>query len=438
VEASLHDSSKKLPDRIAVLRSAQAPLWQSAQCISTNLAFTYDLAFGPRCRNFSVPETDQYAESWRIAQAVHAYGPRRIVFLANQPHPEHFLTALKLVYGLSRLPELVFHVYGDFPLGSPLWLKAWSILSGTQCLFLAASPRQQEVLKRLLGSPANSAFFPFPVNNQVFRFDESLRAKWRKKLGLSPAHRVLIYSGRISLQKNVSLLIEEAAQLMREDPQLRLWLCGASDDIGAPLFDWNHLTGSYDMRIARQLEQLEPDVRGRIWRMGAVPHETLRALYNAADGFVSLSLYHDEDFGMAAAEAAMCGLPLCLTGWGGYSQFVQNPEDGLGIPVGLDQNGLRIHRPQIRDGLRKLAGGYTDKKEREARSARAILRFGIEANARVLHDLHAEPVPVFRGFTKLMQALSYQQGSSTISYPGGPGSTPTYAHIYSAYYQPLA
>ncbi len=424
----------KIPERIAIIQSAKQPKWHSCKSISNNLAAAYKLAFGPRCRFFSIPMADQ-EEIWRVAQAVHQYSPERIVFISNEPHPIRFLNVLKQVQGLKRLPELYFHVYGDFTLGSSSWLQCWSILSETPCIFFGASKRQQNFMKRLFLNSENTGYFPFPVDGSIFKFDPKIREEWRKKLGVGINDKVLIYSGRISLQKNVDLLLQKAAKVMQEDPAIRLWITGSIDDMDSPLFGWPHPLGSYDTRISRELAGLNPSVRKRIWRMGAVSHDSLRSLYNAADGFMSFSLYHDEDYGMAAAEALLSGLPLCLTRWGGYSQFVQNQLDGVLVPVGIARNGLRIDKNNLFDAIRRIAAFSTEKKERRIRAKNGAERFGLEASARTLRELHQAFAPPLAGFTRLFSQLAFLFSGNTIAYPGGPGSTQIYEDVYSAYFQ---
>lgn len=64
-------------------------------------------------------------------------------------------------------------------------------------------------------------------------------------------------------------------------------------------------------------QELPTSIQKRIFFKGSVPHKDLNLFYNAADLFVSLSLHHDEDFGMSVAEAMATGLPCVLTDWGG-------------------------------------------------------------------------------------------------------------------------
>lgn len=82
--------------------------------------------------------------------------------------------------------------------------------------------------------------------------------------------------------------------------------------------------------------------------MHFIPHSDLRFLqqaYNGSDVFVSLSLYHDEDFGYSPLEALSCGTPVVCTNWGGYRDFKKSLDKSHSvelIDVSLEENFLIV------------------------------------------------------------------------------------------------
>jgi glycosyltransferase involved in cell wall biosynthesis len=79
--------------------------------------------------------------------------------------------------------------------------------------------------------------------------------------------------------------------------------------------------------------------------MPRISHKILNEAYNGADLFVSLSLYHDEDFGYSPLESLVCGTPIAVTNWGGYKDL-RPTETGMQsvnyVPVSFTQNCLTV------------------------------------------------------------------------------------------------
>lgn len=71
-------------------------------------------------------------------------------------------------------------------------------------------------------------------------------------------------------------------------------------------------------------------VAGRVEFVGMVDHERVPALLRRHDIFVMPSRW--EEFGVAAAEAASCGLPVIATRVGGIPEIVQDGITGLLVP----------------------------------------------------------------------------------------------------------
>jgi glycosyltransferase involved in cell wall biosynthesis len=94
----------------------------------------------------------------------------------------------------------------------------------------------------------------------------------------------VVYVGKLSAEKGVSLLLEALAQLDR--PEVRAVIVG----------------------FGPQREELERQARGRVLFTGPLEHRHLAHLWPLADVSVTPSVF-PEGFGMVAAEAASCGSP---------------------------------------------------------------------------------------------------------------------------------
>ena len=108
--------------------------------------------------------------------------------------------------------------------------------------------------------------------------------------------RVLLFLSRIHPKKGCDLLLKAFARTMSADPNLHLVMAGPSD-VG-----WQaHLE-----RLAQSL-----GVGDRVTWTGMLSGEYKWGAFYAADAFVLPS--HQENFGIAVAEALACGLPVLIS-----------------------------------------------------------------------------------------------------------------------------
>lgn len=101
---------------------------------------------------------------------------------------------------------------------------------------------------------------------------------------LSGESPTVVYVGKLSVEKGVSLLLEALALLRR--PEVRAVIVG----------------------FGPQRHELEKQARGRVLFTGPLEHRHLAHLWPLADVSVTPSVF-PEAFGMVAAEAASCGSP---------------------------------------------------------------------------------------------------------------------------------
>ncbi len=116
-------------------------------------------------------------------------------------------------------------------------------------------------------------------------------------------------------RKGIRYLIEAAAQLKPRFPDLKLVLAG--DGFERPELD----------RLAKQL-----GISADVTFLGWVPNASLPAYYRAAAISVIPSL--EEGFGIPAAEAMGCEVPVVASDAGGLPEVVENGVTGLVVPRG--------------------------------------------------------------------------------------------------------
>jgi glycosyltransferase involved in cell wall biosynthesis len=115
------------------------------------------------------------------------------------------------------------------------------------------------------------------------------RAATRRRFGLPHAQPLLLNVGRVTEQKNQDVLIRALACL----PQAHLVIAGAGAKDDA----------FHELAVTLGIES-------RLHMLGALQAQDVADLYAAADLFVFPSIW--ETFGLAAAEAAMAGMPMVV------------------------------------------------------------------------------------------------------------------------------
>ncbi|HEX7878129.1 MAG TPA: glycosyltransferase [Candidatus Eisenbacteria bacterium] len=132
----------------------------------------------------------------------------------------------------------------------------------------------------------------------------------RRRLGLEPGTRQLLYVGRLAREKSVAEVLDAVATLHRTDPTLRLALVG---------------DGPFRDELEQQVERLG---LGNVVRfVGGIPHEEVWHWYAASDLFLFAS--QTETQGLVVAEALSAGLPVVAMRGPGVRDFVKPMNGGL-------------------------------------------------------------------------------------------------------------
>lgn len=408
------------PAKLGIVICNNPSQWKSCNSISQNLIRAYKIAF-PRKKPdwFALKETlgEQVPDprvALTAAEEILESPIEELVFLDHHVDPLPILVALRSL-NLQRARELrySFHIYGDFSLNSKRWLNIGKVLRGQKVRLICASERQRKLVSFFEPTgESQTVVCPFAVNTQFFSFSRAKREAVRAQLGVSPGQKLLIYTGRISLQKCVDRLVEEFVRLSRQSEQpLRLALAGPIDDIAGMTSGIEIPDGYYFHHFEKSLARVPSDIRKNIFVLGDLDADDLPGLYSAGDAFVSLSLYHDEDFGMAPAEALSCGLPSVLTSWGGYASFRGENIPTFFVPVKLESRGLDLDSMLVAKGVQEALAANIDRKA-AARAFAAI--FGIQGVGRRLQEIYSQDVKSpFNGFSWPLDFVREMRGEIT-------------------------
>ncbi len=436
--------------KILVVKSLTESRWGSCKVISPNLSQLYS-KLEPE---FSIDwfELPQDLLKWEVLASdfiiakfcshVEQTNPDRIVFVDHLPQPALVLTYLSMLLNFKKLPPIIFHVYGDFSYFAKEWILLNDNLIGLPVRFIVASDSQKRLLENFLFNAQSEDVgidkLCFPVNSKEYYFNKEERESYRLELGLNDSDIVILYSGRISLQKNVDILINEFLKIKKENKRFHLWIAGAFDDVGADFMGYESYHGYMFSKIHSLLSQASLEDQSRIKFLGHQRKAALRKIKSAADIFASFSLYHDEDYGMSPAEALATGLSTILTDWGGYSSFAsQDKWDCQLIPVSLSQYGFELNLQPFHDKIDRYVKERDCLNKREQRSRDFLKEFSINQNvANLAHILKKKPIH-FSGFNWLLDqyavALSENWSKNKFNKFLSPGSDGYYYGIYKNY-----
>ena len=186
-----------------------------------------------------------------------------------------------------------------------------------------------------------------PPGVDVDRFvplDDEARAKGRALFGLPADARVVVSVSRLVPRKGMDVLIEAAARLAPDRPDLVVAIGGSGRD-------------------RARLERLVGRTGAPVRLLGRVPDDDLPALYGCADVFAMLCRnrwagLEQEGFGIVFLEAAACGVPQVAGDSGGAAEAVADGATGLVVGTPDDPGAVAAALARLLDdpGLRGRMG----------------------------------------------------------------------------------
>lgn len=424
--------------KIACLFSFKMSSWVSCQKIVFNLHKAYELNPNISLTNFNYSTNQTYDEIIQTAKSLVAIRPDIITILDHKPHPLAILQVVKAELNKKKLrPKFIFHIFGDFTLYYSDWDKLNKVLQDFEVEFVVASERQKKLIDKFLISPTEARVCPFPVNEKEFHFEPELRLDQRKEWGLKEDELAFVFTGRLSRQKRIHIMLEAFSEFLisSKTKKAHLFLYGNTDHIGDQFLGVWETEGEYFRKINRIYKTLPKTVQENIHFMGSVPNRELKSVYQGADYLLNLSVHNDEDYGMSVAEALCSGLPAILTDWGGLASFElkNNPKGTQFIPVRIGKASKLIHYDYVVETLTtSLKNGAIH--DRSAISQEALNYFGINPASEIIEKIlttSSEPFTKFGPlFEKILSAISF---TSTPYITDRKNINHLYREIYSAY-----
>ncbi|MGH8924061.1 MAG: glycosyltransferase [Acidimicrobiia bacterium] len=218
------------------------------------------------------------------------------------------------------------------------------VIESSDCV-MASTPAEAEELLDFYGADPNRLCTSPPgVDHRVFK--PGSRAGARRRLGLGEGP-ILLFVGRIQPHKGVEVTIAALASVQRRHPDTTLVIVGGPSGPNG-LEELN--------RLRRQAVALS--VGSRVRFVSPLPHGLLADVYRSADLLLVPS--RSESFGLVAAEAQACGVPVIAARTGGLIYVVDDGTSGLLIdgwdPADYAEAALRlIEDPELKAKMGRAA-----------------------------------------------------------------------------------
>jgi len=253
---------------------------------------------------------------------------------------------------------------------------------------------------------------PFPVEIKEFYLKEKSK-DIRNEYNLPANSKIILYTGRFSMQKKTVELVRTFGQAHSEKiipENTFLLLAGEFDSLGFPFGDLYHHQGEYFREYDHEFQKLDKNTQSKILFLGKIENNKLVDYYNSADVFMSLSTYHDEDYGMSIAEAGISGCPLILSDWAGYKSFAHKNDCEL-VKTWLGKSQPEVDLEDAKLKLSSiLSSNIIDRNKNHQEFNR---NHSVEAVARKLESINKVECEPFQGFNSfLFQMGRYEQISN--------------------------
>ncbi len=250
----------------------------------------------------------------------------------------------------------------DEPASSPMrTMTEEEVIARSDCVIASTPYEFDDLLDHYGANPERLCVSPPGIDHSIFTpGDKEAARRW---LGL-PDRPIVLFAGRIQALKGIDIAISALAHM--NQPAALVIVGGPSGRAG--LAEIEHLEAlAAGLGIAERVHMISPQ-----------PHEQLARFYQAADVLVMPS--RSETFGLVAAEAQACGLPVVASRIGGLPFVVDDGRSGILVDVGDE--------PAVAEALDHIIG---DPQVQAAMSEGALLKsaeFSWKATADRLLELY--------------------------------------------------
>ena len=288
---------------------------------------------------------------------------------------------------------------------------------------------------------ARLRYVPFIYDDSIFYpLEEASRQAVKAEMGFGPDDKILLYVGRIAVEKNVQTVLKIFSVVQNLIPNVHLVVVGRASE--SPFAEF----GVFPLNLIGTLTKM--------YRTLGIPKEKihfidnkapaeLRNLYSAADAVFNLTLNHDENFGLAQVEAMGCGTPVVGTNWGGLKDTIIDGETGYKVST-FASSALGV-KVDWWEGAHKLVSLLTAKESERLRFRRRSQehvygKFSLAPFTQAINSILAEAAELKEGESEQLELTPFAREFFGVCVPLL-GRLPSYrlsAHTYDLYRQLIA
>jgi glycosyltransferase involved in cell wall biosynthesis len=240
---------------------------------------------------------------------------------------------------LDRQPPLIGFLLGALSRGARDLPRQAHYLKSTDVLVGNCTGDVEIAMKLFKNAQARN--LPFAFDESTFHpSDESQRQTLKAELGFRKEDKILLYVGRMTLEKNLHTQLRIFSVLQKVVPNLHLVVVGELENV--PFAEFGVYSVDITGTITRVITELGLNTE-RIHFLGRKSPSQLRDFFTIADLLVNMTLHHDENFGFAQVEAMACGTPVIGTSWGGLKDTIKHGETGYQISTVVTDAGVKLN-----------------------------------------------------------------------------------------------
>lgn len=201
---------------------------------------------------------------------------------------------------------------------------------------------------------------PFGVDTSIFYPLDNKKAI-RRKYNVPENAFIMVYCGRINIQKNSTLLLSILRDLKDKHENLMLMFIGSYDGFYISEFNDGEVP---DIKIEFEKMIEEFNLRDRVIFFEMQNNANVYSeMINMADIGINLTTLISENFGYTPVEMQSCGLPVIGTEWGGLKDTIEDNVTGFRIETVQSNYGARINIELAKDRIEYLINNPDKVKE---------------------------------------------------------------------------